>query len=133
MLPRAENRVTLDEDTTDKYGKPVPDISVDIGSHTLETADFAISIMKEILDEMGATLTSDANPETQSFGNHHKGTTRMGTDPTESVVDARLQTHDLDNLWITSSSVFPTGGAYNPTLTIAALSLKVADHIDETL
>lgn len=133
MLPRAENRLTLDEDTTDKYGNPVPDISVDYGPHALQTAEFAISIMKEILGEMGAELTSDASIGTQSLGNHHKGTTRMGSDPTESVVDSRLQTHDLDNLWITSSSVFTTGGAYNPTLTIAALSLKVADHIDETL
>lgn len=133
MLPSAENRITLDDDKTDNYGNPVPDIAVDMGSHTQATAEFAISILKDILAEMGAELTSDANPETQSFGNHHKGTTRMGSDPTESVVNARLRTHDLDNLWISSSSVFPTGGANNPTLTIAALSLKAADHIDETL
>jgi len=57
----------------------------------------------------------------------------MGDDPTESVVDSRLRTHDLDNCWIASSSVFPTGGAMNPTLTIAALALKCADHIEKAL
>jgi choline dehydrogenase-like flavoprotein len=61
------------------------------------------------------------------------GTTRMGTDPSDSVVNAECRTHDLRNLWVASSSVFTTGGANNPTLTIAALALKTADHIDERL
>jgi choline dehydrogenase-like flavoprotein len=61
------------------------------------------------------------------------GTTRMGTDPTGSVVDPRLRTHDLSNLSIASSSVFPAAGAMNPTLTIGALALKAADHVDEDL
>ncbi len=64
---------------------------------------------------------------------HHMGTTRMGTDPAESVVNEQCRTHDLANLWIASSSVFTTAGANNPTLTIAALALKTADHIDEEL
>jgi choline dehydrogenase-like flavoprotein len=61
------------------------------------------------------------------------GTTRMGDDPAESVVDARMRTHDVGNLTIASSSVFPTSGAMNPTLTIAALALKAADHVDADL
>jgi choline dehydrogenase-like flavoprotein len=61
------------------------------------------------------------------------GTTRMGSDPTESVVDARLRTHDVSNLSVASSATFPTGGAMNPTLTIAALALKCAEHVDEAL
>lgn len=59
------------------------------------------------------------------------GTTRTGTNPAECVVNEKCQTHDLTDRWIASSSVFPTGGAYNPTLTIAALALKTAEHIDE--
>jgi len=61
------------------------------------------------------------------------GTTRMGAHPETSVVDGRLRTHDLTNLSIASSSAFTTGGAMNPTLTIAVLSLKAADHVDEDL
>jgi len=57
----------------------------------------------------------------------------MGTDPSESVVDPYLRTHDCPNLRVASSSVFVTGGALNPTLTIAALALKAADHLDEDL
>jgi len=48
-------------------------------------------------------------------------------------LDARLRTHDLHNLWIAGSSTFVTGGAMNPTLTIAALALKLADHLDGAL
>jgi choline dehydrogenase-like flavoprotein len=48
-------------------------------------------------------------------------------------VNSELRTHDLANLTIASSSVFPTGGAMNPTLTIAALSLKAADHVADRL
>jgi len=133
MLPRAENRVSLNHDETDTYGNPVPDIAVDFGQHAFRTGEYAVSIITDILAEMGAEITSDASPGTQQLGQHHKGTTRMGADPDESVVNARLRTHDLNNLWITSSSVFTTGGAINPTLTIGALSLKAADHIDEAL
>jgi choline dehydrogenase-like flavoprotein len=61
------------------------------------------------------------------------GTTRMGTDPDKSVVDPQLRTHDVANLSIASSSVFVTAGSMNPTLTIAALALKCADHVFERL
>jgi choline dehydrogenase-like flavoprotein len=61
------------------------------------------------------------------------GTTRMGADPETSVVDAECRTHDLRNLRVIGSSVFPTSGAMNPTLTIAALSLRVAESITASL
>jgi choline dehydrogenase-like flavoprotein len=57
------------------------------------------------------------------------GTTRMGTDPAVSVVNADCRVHDLDNLFIAGSSVFPTGGDANPTLTIVALAHRLADTL----
>lgn len=133
MLPRKENLVALDDSETDTFGNPVPHISLDVGDHVVETGEAAIDVIQRIFDEMGASVTSVSDPADQRFRFHHKGTTRMGADPTESVVDARLRTHDVRNLWIASSSVFASGGAVNPTLTIAALALKAADHIDEAL
>jgi choline dehydrogenase-like flavoprotein len=65
--------------------------------------------------------------------NHHIGTTRMGTDPTISVVDANCRVHGYDNLYVGSSAVFPTGGFSNPTLTILALCLRIADEIKARL
>lgn len=61
--------------------------------------------------------------------NHHMGTTRMGNSPQTSVVDAQCRVHGYDNLYIGSSSVFPTGGFSNPTLTIIALCLRLSDEI----
>ena len=62
-------------------------------------------------------------------GLHHMGTTRMAQSPSEGVVDANCKVHGIDNLWIAGSSVFPTYGTSNPTLTILAMTLRLADHL----
>ena len=64
---------------------------------------------------------------------HHMGTTRMGADPRSSVVDPTCRVHDYANLFIGSSSVFPTSGFSNPTLTMMALCLRMADQIKAEL
>jgi choline dehydrogenase-like flavoprotein len=64
---------------------------------------------------------------------HHMGTTRMGTDPASSVVDLSCKVHGYDNLYIGSSSVFPTGGFSNPTLTALALCFRICDQIKHRL
>lgn len=64
---------------------------------------------------------------------HHMGTTRMGSDASIGVVDANCRVFTTKNLFIAGSSVFATGGAANPTLTIVALALRLADHLDHTL
>ncbi|MGA7936062.1 MAG: GMC family oxidoreductase [Kovacikia sp.] len=60
---------------------------------------------------------------------HHMGTTRMHSDPKQGVVDPNCKLHDISNLFVAGCSVFPTSGYANPTLTIIALSLRLADHI----
>ncbi len=60
---------------------------------------------------------------------HFIGTTRMGEDPSDSVVDKDCRIHGIDNLYVASSAVFPTSGQANPTLTIVALTLRLADHL----
>jgi choline dehydrogenase-like flavoprotein len=70
-------------------------------------------------------------PAALTGGSHHMGTTRMHEDTRFGVVDAHGRVHDMDNLYIAGSSVFPTAGASNPTLTIAALALRLADHLRE--
>ncbi len=60
---------------------------------------------------------------------HHAGTTRMHPDPELGVVDADLRVHGMDNLFVTGASVFPTAGVANPTLTIVALTLRLAGHL----
>jgi choline dehydrogenase-like flavoprotein len=65
--------------------------------------------------------------------NHHMGTTRMGSDVKTSVVDARCRVHNYTNLYVGSSSVFPTGGFSNPTLTVIALCLRICDDLKAKL
>ena len=60
---------------------------------------------------------------------HHMGTTRMHGDPKRGVVDATCRIHGMANLYVAGSSVFPTGGFANPTLTIVALTIRLADHL----
>ena len=62
-------------------------------------------------------------------GYHHMGTTRMAEDPRKGVTDGNGRVHGIDNLYVAGSSLFPTAGWANPTLTILALSLRTADHI----
>lgn len=64
---------------------------------------------------------------------HQAGTARFGIDPLSSVLDLACKAHELDNLYIADASFFPSIGAVNPTLTIVANALRVADHIKERL
>jgi choline dehydrogenase-like flavoprotein len=74
-------------------------------------------------------LDDEHDPSQPLIGYHHTGTTRMHRDPKQGVVDENCRVHDISNLFIAGSSVFPTSGASNPTLTIVALALKLADHV----
>jgi choline dehydrogenase-like flavoprotein len=57
----------------------------------------------------------------------------MHRDPRQGVVDENGRIHGMQNLYVAGSSVFPTGGAFNPTLTIVALALRLSDHLRERL
>jgi choline dehydrogenase-like flavoprotein len=131
--PRRENRITLDPSTTDDHGNPVPDVQWSLDGRTRRTIDRATDIQRAILEKLGAAVEWEVGPEETGPAYHHMGTTRMGTDSQTSVVNPRLRTHDIQNLTIASSSVFVTPGAMNPTLTIAAIALKAADHVAEDL
>ncbi|WP_245626062.1 GMC oxidoreductase, partial [Haloparvum sedimenti] len=133
QLPREDSYVALDPDRTDDRGNPVPDVHWNVGDRALRTLERANEVQRSVLEELGAEIEWSVGPDNTGPAYHHMGTTRMGTDPTESVVNADLRTHDLDNCWIASSSVFPTAGAMNPTLTIAALALRAADAVDAAL
>jgi choline dehydrogenase-like flavoprotein len=131
--PRKENRVTLDTSTTDDHGNPVPDIQWSWGERLERSLARANELQRAVLSELGVDISWTVGPGDTGPAYHHMGTTRMGTDPEESVVNPQLQTHDVANLSVASSSVFVTAGSMNPTLTIAALALKCADHIAERL
>jgi choline dehydrogenase-like flavoprotein len=64
-----------------------------------------------------------------AYGGHHIGTARMGDDPRTSVVDADCRVHGVQNLYIASAATFPTSSQANPTLTVVALALRLAEHL----
>lgn len=69
------------------------------------------------------------NPARLQTGDHHMGAVRMAAAPADGIVDANLKVHTVENLYVVGSGVFPTSGHANPTLTIVALALRLADHL----
>lgn len=93
-------------------------------------------------DDLAAAGIGTFNPAGERVGSqpqpfnsphHFMGTTRMSDNPRNGVVDADCRVHEVPNLFIGGSSVFPTGGFANPTLTIVALSLRLAHHLQAEL
>ncbi|MEL6996135.1 MAG: GMC family oxidoreductase [Pseudomonadota bacterium] len=132
--PDRDNRITL-SDNVDRFGQRLPHL------HSTESKLFHDSIVRS-LDILGRGLRAggysdfllgaDKVPHLHYYGGyglHHMGGTRMSSDPFSGVVDKDCKVHGLSNLYVASSSVFPTGGAANPTLTICALVLRLADHL----
>jgi glucose dehydrogenase len=133
VLPNPGNRVTL-SGLKDSSGLPRPAINFATDDYTRSAFGPALDVITEILRAVDATPTTvDRNPLHYSGAGHVMGTCRMGFDATTSVVDPDCRAHDHRNLYIVGSSVFPTCGTANPTITIAALALRAAGSIAATL
>lgn len=137
QAPNPDSRVTL---SAEKDALGVPRAKLDWRVTDLDKR--SIRTFYELLGrEMGRSgtgrvqikdwLLSDDKtwPSFISGGWHHMGTTRMHTDPKRGVVDPNCKIHGLANLYIGGAAVYPTAGAANPTLTLVALSLRLADHL----
>jgi glucose dehydrogenase len=127
MLPRPDNRVTLSSSRVDTYGDPIPRIEMQLGEFELNAIDEGAKVAEAIFRQMNAREIWRSN--TQIVRNHIIGTTRMGSDPADSVCDEWGRCHDLDNLFVSSSSLFPSAACSSPTLTIAALALRTGDFL----
>jgi choline dehydrogenase-like flavoprotein len=135
--PRPEHRVEL-TDRRDHLGVPLPRVHwtiSDLSRHTLRELHrcLAAELERRGIGRLESLLLQDGEWPSFSDAAHHMGTTRMGSDPGTSVVDADGRVHGIENLYVAGSSVFPTGGYANPTLTIVALALRLADTIKGSL
>lgn len=81
----------------------------------------------ELIDDKH--LNDSGWPISMAGGKHHMGTTRMHVNPEQGVVDSSSRIHGIENMYVAGSSVFPTGGWANPTYTILALAIRLADHL----
>ncbi|HAH66107.1 MAG TPA: GMC family oxidoreductase [Rhizobiales bacterium] len=131
QLPDPQNRVTLDPTDLDIYGVPLPRLAYSLGTYVEAGLAAARDAHAEIFGRLDATEIQ--HRDVAEGAGHIIGTARMGSDPTSSVVDRDLRSHDHPNLFILGSAVFPTSATANPTLTIAALSLRAADQVKATL
>jgi len=139
QAPRLDSRVSL-ASTNDELG--VPRIRVDwrYSALDIDSVRRSLDLIAGELERChigrfqydAATLEDDMT-RFGAYGGHHIGTARMGTDVKTSVVDANCRVHSVDNLYVAGSAVFPTSSQANPTLTIIALSLRLADHIGQRL
>ena len=136
QLPIKENAVSKSPNVDElKLERPLIQYRVDDqDGYVRKSFKKIVEVHQAVFDAMGITrrklqLDDDTKPLTFGGSGHIMGTTRMGDDKANSVVDKQCRAHDHQNLFILGSSVFPTSSTANPTSTIAALSLRAVDTI----
>lgn len=131
MSPSASNRVSL-TDERNPAGMYRPSVRCAIGTGDFLSVETTLRLLGEsLIGSQKGRVRIDREEFYSEFtgGGHLMGTTRMGRNQSHSVVDRDCRVHGYHNLFVAGSSVFPTGGYAHPTLTIVALSLRLADTL----
>jgi len=125
----AENRVTLGREC-DRHGVPLPELHWRWRDEEQQELERIRALLRDrfAAASLGRLHWSPGSPPDPN-AHHHAGTTRMHADPRCGVVDADGRVHGMENLWITGASVFPRAGFANPTLSIVALAIRLADRL----
>lgn len=139
QAPLAENRITLADDHTDRFGLPLAAIDWSVGAADVAAlwravASFEASWSASPLARMASLdrLPAEAVEAALQVGGgiyHPGGSTRMSADPAEGVVDRDLRLHEVPNTRVVATSVLPTGGGANPTMMLLLLGLRCADQV----
>jgi choline dehydrogenase-like flavoprotein len=134
QTPDPSNRITLREEQ-DRHGLPQVHIAWRVGEHDAQAAVRAFHLVRESLKRSGAAellfddeLLAEQIARSIPLG-HHMGTARMASSPRSGVVNGDCAVFGLPNLYAASSAVFPTCSYANPTLTIVALAMRLAQHL----
>ncbi|MFC6671847.1 GMC oxidoreductase [Marinobacterium aestuariivivens] len=137
QAPNPDSRITLSHER-DALGLNKVLLDWRLTELDFQTIRISLELIGEELGRLGLghvqladwLTTNQVNwPDSLNWGSHHMGTTRMADNPKEGVVDRNCRLHSVTNLYIAGSSVFTTSGYMNPTLTIVALALRLADHL----
>jgi choline dehydrogenase-like flavoprotein len=128
------NRVELSSTLKDDFGIPAPRVVYQRRENTIRTLAFGVERGTELLEAAGAARIVAAGWDVDGIGRgaapgHYMGTARMGSDPKRSVVDKWGRSHEVPNLLIIDGSIFPTSGVTEPTSTIQANALRIADYV----
>jgi choline dehydrogenase-like flavoprotein len=146
QLPSPANTVTIDPRYLDPLGNPRPVISYHLDDYTLAGMAAATDVYRQVFDRAGIQDCSDAPdggwfPSASYDGRvfqyhgmgHFAGSHVMGSSPEDSVVDADQRSWEHRNLFVAGSGSFPTMGTSNPTLTMAALTLRTSERLIKEL
>lgn len=125
-LPHKDNYVDLHPTDCDAWGIPLPRVTFSLHENEQRMHRFLAGEGEKIMQATGAAKVWSAFSKR---GSRWAGGTRMGTDPSNSVVNDKCQVHGIDNLFVMGASVFPTMAGYPPTATVAALTYRAADFI----
>ena len=123
-MAQERNTVTL-ADETDQYGLPITRVTYSWCDNDKALNRHALGQMRMSLEATHAHDIWDQTDDTC----HLYGTARMGSDRRTSVVNGDCRSWDVANLWICDTSVFPTAGGVNPSLTMQAIALRTGDRI----
>ena len=136
MIPNADTYCEIDPNTVDKFGIPVLRFRFKWSDHELNQAKHMQETFRGIIQEMGGTPTSTMPSRESGYGLatggrmiHEIGTTRMGNDPSTSVLNKNCQAHDVKNVFVTDGGPFVTQSDKNPTWTILALAMRTSEFI----
>jgi choline dehydrogenase-like flavoprotein len=137
QAPDPENRVTLSNEL-DRLGVPRARLRWRLNGLDVRTLSVTQDILRDEIVRSGlgraySGIDVQHPPEQVLGGHHHMGTTRMHADPRLGVVDRNCRVHGVANLYVAGSSVFPTSGYANPTFTIVALAVRLANHVAAAL
>jgi choline dehydrogenase-like flavoprotein len=131
MRPAAENRVVPTAER-DAFGLPRLAVRCVLDAADLRNVETVLRLLGQTLIQRGrgrVRINNDRLYRDPGGQGHTLGTTRMGESGRTSVVDPSCRVHGYANLYVAGSSVFPSGGFANPTITIVALALRLADHL----
>jgi len=129
ILPRHENKVSLDKTKRDKWGMPVLAIDCEIGENERLMREDMKNDMAEMLEDAGVrSVTTYDRGYAMGMGIHEMGTARMGNDPKTSVLNRWNQVWDAPNVFVTDGSCMVSSSCVNPSLTYMALTARAVDH-----
>lgn len=131
-LPHKQNYVDIDTSHKDRHGVPVARITRSFGPYEIAYRENVVKKLVPVFEkDKNAFSVETSLGRSSHFGDHQMGTCRMGEDKRTSVTDTFGRLHDVPNIFVCDTSVFPTGMGVNPTLTVVANALRVGTEILE--
>ena len=128
-LPYADNRVTLDHNKKDQWGRPVIAVDCEFRENEKTMHEDIKVTGKEIMEAAGfKDIEVNGSISFPGNANHEMGTARMGRDPKTSVLNAFNQMHEVPNIFITDGSCMTSGACLNPSITYMALTARACDY-----